>query len=121
MTALMQFCVFRAKKSNSIEREREREGERMSSRESDNTVSVIHCRPSVIFLNNEAVPVPVTAPSREVTEPSDYKRKVSKPFVYLTTVCRNMFGNYFLTEDKLCLETLTSQLCDGASICTPRG
>ena len=66
----------------------------MSSRESGNTVSVIQCRPSVIFLSNEAGPAPLAAPAPahqplEVTEAvgSDYKRKVSKLIVSHSRVC----------------------------------
>ena len=91
------------------ERQTETETERMSSRESDNTVSVIHCRPSVIFLNNETGPGPLPAP-REASEPgpTDLKRKVSKLTVRLSQSGNLMFGNYFLAADELCLETLTS-------------
>ena len=74
-----------SEKSNQIqERERERESERMSSRESGNTVSVIHCRPSVIFLTNDAGPGALPDPpeaSEAVAVESDYKRKVSKLIV----------------------------------------
>ena len=108
------------------EREREKEQERMSSRESGNTVSVIQCRPSVIFLNNEAGPVALAAPApthqpREVTEAvgSDYKRKVSKLIVShsrvcnITNICLEII---FSLKTNFYFGNLTSQLCDGGSI-----
>ena len=64
----------------------------MSSGENGNTVSVIHCRPSVIFLNNDAghgaLPAPGEASeASEASEAvqSDNKRKVSKLIVYHST------------------------------------
>ena len=86
----------------------------MSERESENAVSVIHCRPSVIFLNNEAGPGSLPAPG-EASEPlsSDCKRKVSKLIVCHSTPAQSanfMFGHYFLTEDEFSLETLTSSV-----------
>ena len=100
---------------NKVKRKRgergERERERMSERESGNAVSVIHCRPSVIFLNTEAQSGPLPAP-REASEAasSDCQRKVSKLIVCLVTAqsANFAFGNYFITEDEFCLETLTS-------------
>ena len=70
------FCVFR---KIDINRVTERQREKMSERESDNTVSVIHSRPSVIFLNNEAGPEPLPHP-HEASEAvqSNYERKVFK-------------------------------------------
>ena len=61
----------------------------MSSGENGNTVSVIHCRPSVIFLNNDAghgaLPAPGEASEASEAVQSDNKRKVSKLIVYHST------------------------------------